>query len=70
MTKRRQGTVEIKKLSAKISQFTGERDFFAGEKQNNNKLCSLLALEVKCISKDITHTRYEFGVKASIATVN
>ena len=37
-------------------------------RQSKNKLYSLHAPEVECISKGKSHKRYEFGVKASIAT--
>ena len=40
------------------------------EKSDHNKLYSLHAPEVECISKGKAHKRYEFGVKASIATTN
>ena len=42
----------------------------AQQKQDKHKLYSLHAPEVECISKGKTHKRYEFGVKASIATTN
>ena len=37
-------------------------------RRSKNKLYSLHAPEVECISKGKAHKRYEFGVKASIAT--
>ena len=37
---------------------------------DRNKLYSLHAPEVECISKGKAHKRYEFGVKASVATTN
>ncbi len=40
------------------------------KKTDRNKLYSLHAPEVECISKGKAHKRYEFGVKASIATTN
>lgn len=40
------------------------------QKTDRNKLYSLHAPEVECISKGKAHKRYEFGVKASIATTN
>lgn len=40
------------------------------QKLDRNKLYSLHAPEVECISKGKAHKRYEFGVKASIATTN
>ena len=42
----------------------------AQQKKDKNKLYSLHAPEVECISKGKAHKRYEFGVKASIATTN
>ncbi len=42
----------------------------AQQKQDKNKLYSLHAPEVECISKGKAHKRYEFGVTASIATTN
>lgn len=38
--------------------------------KDKNKLYSVHAPEVECISKGKSHKRYEFGVKASIATTN
>ncbi len=46
------------------------RRLLAQQKQDKNKLYSLHAPEVECISKGKAHKRYEFGVKASIATTN
>jgi len=40
------------------------------KQKDKNKLYSLHAPEVECISKGKAHKRYEFGVKASIATTN
>ncbi len=42
----------------------------AQEKQSKNKLYSLHAPEVECISKGKAHKKYEFGVKVSVATTN
>ena len=42
----------------------------AQQKKDKNKLYSLHAPEVECISKGKAHKRYEFGVKASITTTN
>jgi IS5 family transposase len=36
--------------------------------KSKNKLCSLHEPDVDCISKGKAHKRYEFGVKASVAT--
>ena len=44
------------------------RRLLAQKKDNSNKLYSLHAPEVECISK--AHKRYEFGVKASVAVTN
>ena len=40
------------------------------EQHSKNKLYSLHAPEVECISKGKAHKPYEFGVKASIAVTN
>ena len=40
------------------------------KKTDRKKLYSLHAPEVECISKGKAHKRYEFGVKASVATTN
>jgi len=40
------------------------------QRHDKNKLYSLHAPEVECISKGKAHKRYEFGIKASIATTN
>jgi len=40
------------------------------EKNSKNKLYSLHAPEVECISKGKAHKKYEFGVKVSVATTN
>ena len=40
------------------------------EKKSKNKLYSLHAPEVECISKGKAHKKYEFGVKVSVATTN
>ena len=46
------------------------RRLLAQQKADKNKLYSLHAPEVECISKGKVAKRYEFGVKASIATTN
>ncbi len=43
---------------------------FEQEKTDKNKLYALHAPEVECIGKGKARTRYEFGVKTSIATIN
>jgi IS5 family transposase len=40
------------------------------KRQGKNKLYSLHAPEVECISKGKAHKKYEFGVKVSVATTN
>ena len=40
------------------------------QQKDKNKLYSLHAPEVECINKGKAHKRYEFGVKASIATTS
>ena len=46
------------------------RRLLAQEKHSKNKLYSLHAPEVECLSKGKAHKRYEFGVKASITVTN
>ena len=46
------------------------RRLLAQQRTSSNKLYSLHAPEVECISKGKAHKRYEFGVKASIAVTN
>jgi len=43
---------------------------FAQERDSKNKLYSVHAPEVECIAKGKAHKRYEFGCKASIATIS
>ena len=44
------------------------RGIDAQQRSDKNKIYSVHAPEVECISKGKVHKRYEFGVKASIAT--
>jgi len=71
----------VRDIERKIANQVGKQTVFAAElglakrllaqqKQDKNKLYSLHAPEVECISKGKAHKRYEFGVKASIATTN
>jgi IS5 family transposase len=71
----------VRDIERKIAAQPGRQMVFADElalakrllaqqKQAKNKLYSLHAPEVECISKGKAHKRYEFGVKASIATTN
>ncbi|MCZ6804902.1 MAG: IS5 family transposase [Proteobacteria bacterium] len=46
------------------------KQLIAQERSSKNKLYSLHAPEVECISKGKAHKLYEFGVKASIAVTN
>jgi IS5 family transposase len=46
------------------------RTIFEQKKTDKNKLYALHAPEVECIGKGKARTRYEFGVKTSIATIN
>lgn len=43
---------------------------FNQKREDKNKVYSVHAPEVECISKGKAHKRYEFGVKASITTTN
>jgi len=71
----------VRDIERKITRQADKQAVFAPElalakrllvqqKQDKNKLYSLHAPEVECISKGKAHKRYEFGVKASIATTN
>ena len=71
----------VRDIERKIAQHPEKQAVFADElamakrllkqkKTDRNKLYSLHAPEVECISKGKAHKRYEFGVKASIATTN
>jgi len=46
------------------------KQLIAQEQKSKNKLYSLHAPEVECISKGKAHKPYEFGIKASIAVTN
>jgi IS5 family transposase len=46
------------------------RHLLTQKKTDKKKLYSLHAPEVECLAKGEAHKRYEFGVKASIATTN
>ena len=46
------------------------KQLIAQQQNSKNKLYSLHAPEVECISKGKAHKKYEFGVKASIAITN
>jgi IS5 family transposase len=71
----------VRDIERKIANQADKQAAFAAElglakrllvqqKKDKNKLYSLHAPEVECISKGKAHKRYEFGVKASIATTN
>ncbi len=40
------------------------------KRNDKNKLCSLHAPEVECISKGKAHKKYEFGCKVGVATTS
>lgn len=52
------------------SALSQAKQLIAQEQNSKNKLYSLHAPEVECISKGKAHKPYEFGVKASIAVTN
>lgn len=71
----------VRDIGRKTAGNAAQQTVFAGElalaarllaqqKEDKNKLYSLHAPEVECISKGKVAKRYEFGVKASIATTN
>jgi transposase, IS5 family len=53
-----------------LAELTLAGRLLAQEKKDKNKLYSLHAPEVECISKGKAHKKYEFGVKVSVATTN
>ena len=58
-------------LEAVFAEELGKAERLLAQKRDSkNKLYSLHAPEVECISKGKAHRRYEFGVKAGIATTN
>ena len=62
------GQVDLQ--AAFSDELTKAKRLLAQQRSDRNKLYSLHAPEVECISKGKAHKRYEFGVKASIATTN
>jgi IS5 family transposase len=81
MLKRRVGRI-VRDIERQLANFPcSVRDAFAAllakahrlldqQPEDGNKLYSVHAPEVECICKGKSHKRYEFGVKASIATTN
>lgn len=53
-----------------VDELAMAKRLLSQQKSDRKKLYSLHAPEVECISKGKAHKRYEFGVKASIATTN
>ena len=71
----------VRDIERKIADCPAQQRIFADElamakrvlkqkKTDSHKLYSLHAPEVECIGKGKAHKRYEFGVKASVATTN
>ena len=71
----------VRDIERKIVDSPAQQGIFANELEmakrllkqrqtDRNKLYSLHAPEVECISKGKAHKRYEFGVKASLTTTN
>ncbi len=71
----------VRDIERKLTQYPGLALFFAAElamarrllsqeRHSKNKLYSLHAPEVECLSKGKVHKRYEFGVKVSITVTN
>ena len=61
---------QAEKQAAFAEELGLAKRLMAQQKQDKDKLYSLHAPEVECLSKGKAHKRYEFGVKASIATTN
>jgi IS5 family transposase len=62
------GEAELQAVFA--DELTLAKRLLKQQKTDRNKLYSLHAPEVECISKGKAHKRYEFGVKASITATN
>lgn len=59
------------KMTAELSEYLERaRRIFRQKREDKNKLYSVHAPEVECISKGKAHKRYEFGVKVSVATTS
>jgi IS5 family transposase len=62
---------KAKTIDSELEMFLGRADKLLSQKRDSkNKLYSIDAPEVECISKGKAHKRYEFGCKVSIATTN
>lgn len=58
-------------MEARLSELLKRaKRIFEQKRQDKNKLYSVHAPEVECISKGKAHKRYEFGVKVSVATTS
>ena len=58
-------------IDPELAKFLGRADQLLSQKRDSkNKLYSIDAPEVECISKGKAHKRYEFGCKVSVATTN
>ncbi len=58
-------------MDEELETFLGRADRLLSQQRNSkNKLYSIYAPEVECISKGKAHKRYEFGCKVSVATTN
>lgn len=58
-------------IDEELERFLGRADqLLRQQRDSKNKLYSIDAPEVECISKGKAHKRYEFGCKVSVATTN
>jgi len=58
-------------MDEELERFLGRADRLLSQRRDSkNKLYSIDAPEVECISKGKAHKRYEFGCKVSVATTN
>ena len=58
-------------MDARLSELLKlAKRIFEQKRQDKNKIYSVHAPEVECISKGKAHKRYEFGVKVSVATTS
>lgn len=63
--------ISSQEMEARLSELLKRAKCILEQKrQDKNKLYSVHAPEVECISKGKAHKRYEFGVKISVATTS
>jgi IS5 family transposase len=68
---RRKAAASGMELSEGLEQYLGRADrIFQQKREDKNKVYSMHAPEVECISKGKAHKKYEFGCKVSVVTTS